>query len=635
MTPMYDNIKIIELDTKHVSAIDIFIDLTGVVPAEFDIARHVSGLAHDEGLFDGDRRVTIALAPNAAMGERVGDTELEPARIYRNPVTALGDAIAAAARRARALVIVIGPWRWRNQTLFALAEQAMLDPMIATVQPRFSDEELCHLLPLPEGEGTRLPIAAAGFLPNYYVAPECLSALLLLTPRASAAAPRLIASTLKAAYGEVLRGLRRRGYRNLICNRILVPRSCDASPYLPLPDESGATMDLDRDRRRDMWREMPERRLETVLSSAFSAHGHPRILLDCRGMPPAMNGTSVCMLGFLQGFQQLGHPGLQITVVASTEAVEYHRLKTRFYGFEIQCDAPEGRFFAAVLLNQPWSFAAIRELHDLAGLIMFNILDTISWDIIYVAPSNLERAWRAIGQSADVLFFNSAYSRERYRFRFHPDERVALVVTHHSMKPAEITSEVEHRAIVDEPFVLVMGNNYDHKEVASTVETLADAFPYTRFISVGMSQTSAWNATAMESSHLSAGRIARLFTDATVVVFPSHYEGFGLPVGEALAYGKTVIVRDCPLWSEIGKLTRHPERIVPFRIEAELIIAVGDALHGPRFAHDKNSQSRPPAERHEPDWADCARVMRNAIEESISGFDGRRWLARDSMLVSA
>lgn len=622
---------------EHLPATDIFLDLTAVERPHFDITAHVRGLAHDEGLFDGDRRVTIALAPDAAGRGSRDDSELEPAQVYRNPVAALSEALASSAASARALVIVIGEWRWRNQTVCALAEQVTRDPMIATVQPRFSDGDFRHLHALPNGGDGPLPIAAASFLPAYYVAPEGLSALLLLTPRATAAAPRLTASTLEAAYAEVLRGLRRRGYRNLICNRILVPRSYDAPTYLPLPAGSDTAGELDRDRSLEMWREMPERRLETLLSSAFSAKGHPRILLDCRGMPPAMMGTTACVLGFLHGFQKLGHPGLQITVLASTAAAEHHRLETRFPEFEIARDVPEGRFLAAILLNQPWSVAAIRELHNMAGLIMFNILDTIAWDIIYAAPPNLDQAWRVVGQSADVLFFNSAYSRERYRFRFHPDERVALVVTHHSMQPAEIIAKADDTPIADEPFVLVMGNSYDHKEVAGTLATLADAFPYTRFISVGTPHAPAWNVTALESGHLSPGTIARLFTDATVVVFPSHYEGFGLPVGEALAYGKVVIVRDSPLWTEIGELTRHPESIVRFRIEAELISAVGEALHNsrPSTPHDDATQPRPPAERHEPDWADCALAMRDAIEESISRFDGLRWLALEAMLASA
>lgn len=614
-----------------IPAIDIFSDLTGVDGA-FDTAAYLRNLAHDEGLFGDDQRVTVALGPNAS--EVRSDSTLESALIYRDAVIALSDAIAAAAAGGKALAVIIGGWRWRNQTLCALAEHATRDPMIATVQPRFSQRDLRHFDGLPEGDDRTLPIVAAGFLPEYYVTPECLSALFLLTPRACAAAPRFASPTLEDAYAEVLRGLRRRGYRNLILNRIFAPRDDGGPGYLRLSHTPDAHGEPDRDLKRDAWRKMPERRLEALLSMAFSTQGHARILLDCRGMSPAMNGTTVCVLGFLLGFQQLDLAGIQITVLASAAAAEYHRLETRFPDLQIQRDVVEGRFFAAILLNQPWSLDAVRQLHDMAALIMFNMLDTIAWDIIYAAPPNLEQSWRAIAYISDVLFFNTTYTRDRFRFRFHPDERVALVVTHHSMHPDDIVADADPTGVANEPYVLVIGNSYDHKEVAGTLATLSSAFPYTRIVSIGTSAAPASNVTLMESGHLSGGKVARLFSDAAVVVFPSHYEGFGLPVAEALAYGKVVVVRDSPLWAEICELTPHSQNIVSFRIEAELIAAVGETLHGLRRLHPPPNVLRVPPERCEPDWASCARKMLGAVEASISRFDGQRWLARDAVLIS-
>ena len=81
MTPMYDNIKIIELDRNTFLLSILFIDLTGVVPAEFDI----EGMFTDWHMTKGSSTATgthYCAGPECAMGERVGDTELEPARIF-------------------------------------------------------------------------------------------------------------------------------------------------------------------------------------------------------------------------------------------------------------------------------------------------------------------------------------------------------------------------------------------------------------------------------------------------------------------------------------------------------------------------------------------------------------------------
>ncbi|MFG1432369.1 glycosyltransferase [Xanthobacter sp. V2C-4] len=610
-------------DMTQLPASDIFLDLT--CAADLDVSAHVRELARDEGLFADGRYVTVAVP----VGLGVQDDEVSRrARIFTDAARALGFAIAGAAERGRALALIIGAWRWRNQTLQSLAAQSESDPMIATLQPRFGDADAQRLFGLVGSGKSTLPAVAAGFLPECYVAPEGLAALQLITPRAVAALTYLGASSLEDAYAELLRGLRRRGYRNLVCNRTIVPWTSTGEPYLLLAE---GPLAADAERSANMLLEMPELRLETILSTAFSGEGHPRILLDCRGMPPSMNGTAVCILGFLRGFMLLGDRGVRISVLASGDAARFHALETEFPDFEILHDEPQGHFMAAILLNQPWSVAAIRDLHNVAGLIMFNMLDTIAWDIIYAAVPGLGRTWSVLGQVADVLFFNSAYSRDRYCFRFHPDERVPLVVTHHSMAPAEIIRDTEGTPAEDDPFVLVMGNSYDHKEVANTLSCLAAAFPYTRFVSVGVKDAPAPNVMAMESGHISTARMARLFSDAAVVVFPSHYEGFGLPVGEALAYGKTIVVRESPLWMEIRALSSHPEMIVTFRVEGELVTAVGEALHEPR---PTAGSSDAPDLAPEPCWADCARAMLDAIDEAITSFNGRRWLAREAMMAS-
>lgn len=605
------------------SAFDIFLDLTQDLAVE--LPAYVQRVALEEGLFEG-RQVTIVL-PTGSDAALI-DT-LRPAQVFTDALAGLGFALAGAAERGRALALIIGAWPWRNQTLQALSAEADRDPMVATVQPRFSDVEARYVFGLPGDSARKLGAAAAALLPAYYVAPELLSHLQVMTPQAVAAVPPLAAASLSEAYAAMLRGLRRRGYRSLICNRTIVPWPGGTTAYRVLP---AGVPPGDAEHSAEMMRDMPEHRLERILTDAFDDDGRPRILLDCKGLHPVMNGTAVCIVGLLRGFHDLADPRVRISVLVAEEAARFHRLKVLFPSFDFQHGGPQGGFMAAILLDQPWAISTIRDLHHVAGLIMFNMLDTIAWDIIYAAVPGLGRAWTVLGQVADTLFFISAYSRDRYVFRFHPDERLPLLVTHLSMDPAEIVGDPEAGRVADAPYVLVMGNSYDHKDVAATLASLSTAFPYTSFISIGAKDVPSANVIAMESGALSPARIARLFADAAVVVFPSHYEGFGLPVGEAIAYGKTIIVRESALWDEIGALSSHPERIVTFRVENDLVAAVGEALHVTpvAIATPILSEGAP-----EPRWADCARVMLDATHAAIAGFDGRRWLIREAMLAGA
>ena len=65
---------------------------------------------------------------------------------------------------------------------------------------------------------------------------------------------------------------------------------------------------------------LPQRRIETLLEAALpGADGRRRLLLDCRGLTELHNGTTVCILGFLDGFAALD-AGWDIDVLASAEA---------------------------------------------------------------------------------------------------------------------------------------------------------------------------------------------------------------------------------------------------------------------------------------------------------------------------
>src|SRR5262252_2206781 len=99
---------------------------------------------------------------------------------------------------------------------------------------------------------------------------------------------------------------------------------------------------------------------------------------------------------------------------------------------------------------------------------------------------------------------------------------------------------------------LAVGNAYDHKDVARTIELLTVAFPFEPIVALGPAPAPTPRVTVFESGTLSEIELHRLYADSRAVVFPSFYEGFGLPIVTTLAYGGTLLARRSALLSEIA-----------------------------------------------------------------------------------
>ncbi|KKS53053.1 MAG: glycosyl transferase, group 1 [Candidatus Magasanikbacteria bacterium GW2011_GWD2_43_18] len=105
---------------------------------------------------------------------------------------------------------------------------------------------------------------------------------------------------------------------------------------------------------------------------------------------------------------------------------------------------------------------------------------------------------------------------------------------------------------IDSPYVLYVGNAYPHKNL----ETLIDAWKvcsreYPEYQLVFAGKESPWYETLKNNArgignivftgYVDDSELVQLYQNARLYVFPSLYEGFGLPPLEAMAYGVPVI----------------------------------------------------------------------------------------------
>jgi hypothetical protein len=78
------------------------------------------------------------------------------------------------------------------------------------------------------------------------------------------------------------------------------------------------------------------------------------------------------------------------------------------------------------------------------------------------------------------------------------------------------------------------------------------------------------NVLQLQAGELSHAEIGAVYRDASAIVFPSHYEGFGIPLLNALAAKKPVLIRPLPVFAEMIERIGEDPNIHVFQTTGEL-----------------------------------------------------------------
>jgi glycosyltransferase involved in cell wall biosynthesis len=187
--------------------------------------------------------------------------------------------------------------------------------------------------------------------------------------------------------------------------------------------------------------------------------------------------------------------------------------------------------------------------------------------------ANRDALLRVLEERADRLVCISEYARGRFLANLRvPPERVATIpIATHGRLPRRTPQETEEalgRLGVDRPYLLYPANFWPHKNHRMLL-TAYGALRARRRGSVpdlvltgALAEPAATLADAVRAmgltehvrllGYLPEADLAALFEGATLLVFPSLYEGFGMPVLEAMHFGKAVACSDVTSLPEVA-----------------------------------------------------------------------------------
>jgi glycosyltransferase involved in cell wall biosynthesis len=240
-----------------------------------------------------------------------------------------------------------------------------------------------------------------------------------------------------------------------------------------------------------------------------------------------------------------------------------------------------------------------------APLLGLVFLDTIALDCMHLDKINFWKLWNDTFMSLDFALFISEFSRHQALLRF-PDS-VPEICTAQLLS----TSTVEYRAsftkeITGSDYFFVVGNRFAHKDVHYIAEKIS-RLGNKKVIALADKTEQSGNISYIRSGSISSRKMEELYVNASVVIFPSHYEGFGFPIMHALANRRPVICRDLPVYHEIIEKTAEGINVYPCRSRSDLI----------RLAVEKTPVWLEPTQKVSPvTWLDSADTLAKTIRRA-------------------
>jgi len=532
-------------------------------------------------------------------------------------------------------LISFGLYLPTSETIRQLRTAARAEKMISAVAPRIAIGPNGELAALGSHSGSNatglIDSKYSNRLEPQYLFPEILCPCMLLPARMPGNIdipdsfdhfPDLILAFLRAA--------RRRGLLVRIDNRLTIPadREFEATELQQEAAKMLQQFDDYEMAARRRWRSpafTDERRFQALRRSSPAVTGS--LLLDCTNIPPSFSGSADHMLGILQGMSNIDRSAWDLSVMVTDETRDFFSLQERFSGIRFTSQSDDTYYDCAIRSTQPWSIAELAELNRRARCMALTIHDTIGPDVIYAVAEGAEEAFQFAAEHADGLIYISEFTRDQFGRRFVRRRGLVESVIYSSLDPAEYVADPGSK---DSEWILVFGNAYDHKDLERMTRIVSAAFPYEKIKLVGNKELGGLNVEAFDSGALQNIAVEELFQCAKCVVFPSFYEGFGLPLLKGLAYGKPVIARRSRVFREV--VTRFPGkgRMIEFENSLELVGLIGKILHGENASSSGGSDHAVDPAPHT--WKSCAAQMVQFAEQMRNSENVEVWKGRDRAL---
>jgi len=281
-----------------------------------------------------------------------------------------------------------------------------------------------------------------------------------------------------------------------------------------------------------------------------------KILLNYHIMPCLYCGTSEYQLGFVESFYRLFHDKYDIYIYTNRPADIFHGLSKK-YPNVLFPDTILGVFDLGFCAHQPIYMDDHILMNRRCLKSVYSMLDIIMLRCDYIINEHkislIDDLVRLGFKVCDGIISISDYSTEEYKAYFIADSEIRNKPVKRVYIASNFGSSPNNKySLPFNEYYLIAGNHYKHKGVPEAIRAVDNS--NRKFIAIMGMMNNGYiknNIYAYKSGNLNEDFISYLYSNCKAVVFPSMYEGFGLPIAIALKNRKRVIVYNNKINKEI------------------------------------------------------------------------------------
>lgn len=307
-------------------------------------------------------------------------------------------------------------------------------------------------------------------------------------------------------------------------------------------------------------------------------------------LEPIYNGTSEYAISLLTEMVEiLSQRNISFQIIADVRVIEKFHLE-KFADHTIESSRMEENFYKLLFVPQQiFSLSSLEKVNRNCFQYVFTMLDVIALRCRYLGPPlifdsvgslSYKYSDNVLGLSKNASLDIESFFTERMIYK--------------KVTPVLLTKEILQDEIKDDPqflekdYILLIGNGFKHKAIEKTLTELFET--NLNIIVIGnehLSEKFKDRFKFYTSGMISNETMDLLYQNSSLILYPSFYEGFGLPVIASLQLGKRVLVYDTPVNRELKKEFDKNDLIYFFETFSDLGIIIQNIIANSTYDKSK------------------------------------------------